>query len=142
MRKLSSYNFPGIVLIRLMVGPVFLSEGIQKFLFPDIYGTGRFIKLGIPHAAFFGPFVGGTEILCGTLLIIGLLTRPACVPLFGVITTAIYYTKLPEFKDKGFWPTAHDSRADFCMVMGLIFLLLVGAGRYSIDNRSPLHGRE
>jgi uncharacterized membrane protein YphA (DoxX/SURF4 family) len=131
MRKLSSYNFSGILVIRLMVGLVFLSEGIQKFLFPDIDGTGRFMKLGIPHAAFFGPFVGGTEIVCGSLLILGWLTRLACIPLVAVISMAIYFTKLPELRDKGFWTTAHDGRADFCMVMGLIFLLLVDASRYS-----------
>lgn len=135
MCKLTSCSFSGTVVIRLMVGLVFLSEGVQKFLFSDIDGTGRFIKLSIPHAAFFGPFVGGTEILCGTLLVTGWLTRLACVPLLTVISMAIYYTKLPELKDKGIWSTAHDGRADFCMMMGLIFLLLVGAGRYSIDNR-------
>ncbi|HET6256045.1 MAG TPA: DoxX family protein [Puia sp.] len=135
MQKLSSYSFPGIVVIRLMVGLVFLSEGIQKFLFPDMDGTGRFLKLGIPHAPFFGPFVGATEIVCGSLLIFGWMTRLACIPLVGVISMAIYYTKLPELRDKGFWTAAHDGRADFCMVMGLVFLLIVGAGRYSIDNR-------
>jgi uncharacterized membrane protein YphA (DoxX/SURF4 family) len=136
MRKLLSYSFPGIAMIRLMVGLVFLSEGIQKFLFPEIDGPGRFSRLGIPHPAFFGPLVGATEILCGSLLVIGWLTRLACVPLAAVITMAIYYTKLPEVGDKGIWTTAHDARADFCMVMGLMFLLLVGAGRYSVDNRS------
>lgn len=136
MSKISSYTFPGIVVIRLMVGLVFLSEGIQKFLFPDLDGTGRFIKLGIPHAAFFGPFVGGAEIICGSLLILGWLTRWVCIPLMAVISMAIYFTKLPELREKGFWATAHDGRADFCMVMGLVLLLQVGAGRYSKDNQS------
>jgi putative oxidoreductase len=36
------------ILIRLIVGGTFLSEGIQKFLFPDALGVGRFVKIGIP----------------------------------------------------------------------------------------------
>jgi len=59
------------VLVRLLVGAVFLSEGIQKFLFPAALGVGRFAKIGIPAPEFFGPFVGEVEIVCGTLLIRG-----------------------------------------------------------------------
>ncbi len=63
-----------IVLIRLAVGAVFLSEGIQKFLFPDALGVGRFIKIGIPAPSIMAPFVGVVEILGGAMLIIGLFT--------------------------------------------------------------------
>jgi putative oxidoreductase len=118
-----------------MVGLVFLSEGIQKFLFPVADGTGRFITIGIPHPEFFGPFVGSTEIIFGTLLIIGLFIWVAAIPLPIVILTAIYTTKLPILIDKGFWAEAHEGRADFCMLMGLIFLLIYGAGKYSADNK-------
>jgi putative oxidoreductase len=135
MRKKPLNNYAGNILIRLLVGLVFLSEGIQKFLFPDANGVGRFIKIGIPHPQFFGPFVGATEIICGSLLIIGLFTRIASVPLLIVILTAIYTTKIPILNAKGFWAAAHEGRADFCMVMGLIFLLLYGAGKYSVDSR-------
>jgi hypothetical protein len=62
------------ILIRLLVGAVFLSEGIQKFLFPATLGVGRFLKIGIPAPQFFAPFVGIVEIVCGILLVIGLLT--------------------------------------------------------------------
>ena len=116
-----------------MVGMVFLSEGIQKFLFPMTNGAGRFSKLGIAYPDFFGPFVGATEIICGVLVIIGLITRLAAMPLLIVILTAIYSTKLPMLFNKGFWPAAHEGRADFCMLFGLIFLLACGAGKYSID---------
>jgi putative oxidoreductase len=37
-----------VFLIRILVGWVFLSEGVQKFLFPDALGVGRFVKIGIP----------------------------------------------------------------------------------------------
>jgi putative oxidoreductase len=135
MKKVPFYNFPGNIIIRLLTGLVFLSEGIQKFLFPAADGAGRFAKIGIPHAQFFGPFVGATEIICGTLLIVGLLTRLAAIPLLIVILTAIYITKVPIFMDKGFWAAAHEGRADFSMLMCLIFLLIYGAGKHSADSK-------
>jgi hypothetical protein len=70
-----------ILLIRILVGWVFLSEGIQKFLFPDALGVGRFVKIGIPWPQVMAPFVGMVEIVCGSLLLIGLITRLAAIPL-------------------------------------------------------------
>jgi len=123
------------ILIRLLVGVVFLSEGIQKFLFPATLGVGRFIKIGIPAPQFFAPFVGIVEILCGTLLIIGWFTRLAAIPLTIDITVAIFTTKIPMLSKSGFWATAHEARTDYCMLLGLIFLLLVGSGPFSMDRR-------
>jgi putative oxidoreductase len=68
-----------VILIRLIVGGVFLSEGIQKFLFPNDLGVGRFSKIGIPSPEVLAPFVGVCEIVCGALILIGLLTRVAAV---------------------------------------------------------------
>lgn len=119
------------VLIRVMVGWVFLSEGIQKFLFPAALGVGRFTKIGIPAPRFFAPFVGVVEIVCGALLIAGLLTRLASIPLFIDILVAIAATKIPMLSKAGFWGTMHEARTDFCMLLGLIFLLIVGSGTLS-----------
>src|SRR5690242_3546472 len=83
------------LLIRLMVGAVFFSEGVQKFLFPAKLGVGRFAKIGIPLPEFFGPFVGSVEIVFGLALICGFLTRLACLPLLMDITVAILTTKVP-----------------------------------------------
>ncbi len=123
------------ILIRLLVGVVFLSEGIQKFLFPATLGVGRFLKIGIPAPQFFAPFVGVVEIVCGTLLIIGLLTRLATIPLIIDISVAIITTKIPMLSTAGFWGLAHETRTDYCMLLGLVFLLLVGGGPFSIDRR-------
>ena len=123
------------VLIRLMVGWVFMSEGIQKFLFPVALGVGRFVKIGIPAPAFFGPFVGVVEIVCGGLLIVGLLSRLASIPLLIDILVAIATTKIPMLSKAGFWGTMHEARTDFCMLLGLIFLLIVGSGTLSFDDR-------
>ena len=123
------------VLIRVMVGWVFLSEGIQKFLFPAALGVGRFVKIGIPAPQFSAPFVGIVEIVCGALLIVGLLTRLASIPLMIDIIVAIVTTKIPMLLKSGFWAMMHEARTDFCMLLGLIFLLIVGSGTLSFDDR-------
>jgi uncharacterized membrane protein YphA (DoxX/SURF4 family) len=133
MRLLSSTAPASVILVRLIVGWVFLSEGIQKFLFPASLGVGRFTQIGIPDPQIMAPFVGVVEILFGVLLMIGLLTRLATIPLLMVISVAIWTTKIPILMKQGFWPMAHEARTDFCMVFGLIFLLIAGAGRLSLD---------
>jgi putative oxidoreductase len=122
-----------VILVQLLVGGVFLSEGIQKFLFPDALGVGRFIKIGIPAPQILAPFVGVVEIICGTLLIAGLLTRLAAVPLLIDISVAIATTKIPMLLKDGFWKMAHEARVDVDMVLGLIFLMAVGGGYWSLD---------
>ena len=122
-----------VILIRLLVGLVFLSEGIQKFLFPAALGVGRFEKIGIPFPPFSAPFVGVVEIVCGALVLLGLLTKLASVPLLIDISTAIATTKIPMLMKQGFWPTVHEARTDFSMLLGLIFLLIVGGGPWALD---------
>ena len=122
-----------VLLVRLLAGGVFLSEGIQKFLYPLELGTGRFIKIGIPAPDLMAPFVGVVEIVCGLLFIAGLLTRLAAVPLIVDITVAIWTTKIPILMKQGFWAMAHEARTDWCMLLGSVFLMLAGAGAWSID---------
>jgi putative oxidoreductase len=122
-----------VVLIRILVGWVFLSEGIQKFLFPVALGAGRFAKIGIPAPQFFGPFVGMVEIVFGTLIMLGLMTRLATIPLLIDMAVAIASTKMPMLAHDGLWKLLHEARVDFSMVLGLLFLLIVGAGRWSAD---------
>ena len=122
-----------IILIRFAVGTVFLSEGIQKFLFPAALGIGRFVKIGIPAPTIIAPFVGIVEIVFGGLLILGLLTRLAAIPLLIDISVAIATTKVPMLLKEGFWKTAHEARVDYAMLLGLAFLLISGAGRWSLD---------
>lgn len=124
-----------IVLIRILVGWVFLSEGIQKFLFPAALGEGRFAKIGIPWPHWSAPFVGGVEIVFGVLLLIGLFTRLAAVPLLIDILVALATTKLPLLMKSGIWAALHEARTDVSMLLGLIFLMIVGGGAYSFDSR-------
>lgn len=124
-----------VFLIRLMVGAVFLSEGIQKFLFTEQLGAGRFAKLGLPLPEVLAPLVGSLETVGGTLIILGLFTRLTTLPLLVIIGTAIATTKAPMLAHDGFWKTAHEGRADFAMLLGLLFLLINGAGGWSFDKR-------
>lgn len=135
------------ILIRLMVGGVFLAEGLQKFLYPAEVGAGRFERIGIPSPEVLGPLVGVVEGVCGLLVLLGLFTRVAVVPLLGIMAAAFVTTKLPillgsdfgpfQLRDLpyyGIWGLAHESRTDFAMVMGSLFLLLVGPSRLSLDS--------
>jgi len=147
MRELFITDAPAAtVLVRIMAGTVFLSEGIQKFLYPEDLAAGRFAKIGIPNPEIMGPVVGGCEVLCGTLLIIGFLTRLAAIVLLIDISVAIVSTKIPvllghgfwgfslmKLPRYGFWSMMHEARTDFSMWLGLLFLLIVGAGRWSFD---------
>ena len=115
---------PGtVVLIRLLIGAVFLSEGIQKFLFPDQLGAGRFLKIGLPMPELLGPFVGTFEIVCGILVLLGLLTRLAVIPLLVIMAVAVTTTKWPMLAAQGFWHMAHEARTDWSMFLGSMFLL-------------------
>jgi putative oxidoreductase len=134
LTRIIKTNAPAaVILVRLMVGGVFLSEGVQKFLYPDELGVGRFVKIGITHPQVMAPVVGCFEIACGSLAIAGLLTRLAAIPLIVVISVAIWTTKVPLLIKTGFWNAAHEARTDYCMLLGGIFLLIVGAGAWSFD---------
>jgi putative oxidoreductase len=135
-----------VILIRLMVGGIFLSEGIQKFLYPAELAAGRFAKIGIPWPEVMGPFVGGVEVTCGLLVMLGLFTRLAAVPLIITMCVALMSIKVPILLGQeflgfslrplpryGFWSMMHESRNDICMLLGAIFLFVVGAGKWSLD---------
>ena len=145
----------GVVLIRFAVGTVFVSEGIQKFLYPAALGVGRFAKIGIPTPELMGPFVAVIEILCGSLVLAGLLTRIAALLLIADVAVAILSTKIPILLGYGYWhfagpsPTKpglwsmlHEARTDLSMLLASGFLLLVGGGRVSLDACLLRDGRE
>jgi len=147
-RRVQSHAPAATIIIRTMVGAVFLSEGIQKFLDPATRGAGRFVKIGIPFPEVMGPFVGGVEIVCGALVLAGLVARLAVVPLIINMLVAIVSTKVPILLGHGFWgfglksvssygffSMAHEARTDFAMLLGSLFLLLAGSGPWALDRR-------
>jgi uncharacterized membrane protein YphA (DoxX/SURF4 family) len=149
MARLNRTTAPGaVVLIRILVGWVFVSEGIGKFLYAADAGAGRFAKIGIPAPGFTGPFVGAVEIVCGALILVGLFTRLATIPLLVSMTVAVISTKVPILLGHGFgpfslpklpryglWSMLHEARTDFSMLLGLAFVLVVGGGLWSLDAR-------
>ena len=131
------------LLVRLAVGGVFLSSGLIKFLFEN-QGPGRFAKIGLPSATQLAYFVGAVEVVCGAMLILGLLARLAALPLIIDMAVAIMTTKLPllfgvgpepvsAMPKTGFWAFAYQARLDVTMLAGCAFLVAVGSGLLSLD---------
>jgi uncharacterized membrane protein YphA (DoxX/SURF4 family) len=131
-----------IIWIRLAVGLIFATQGLLKFIDPNL-GVNRFTRIGFPVPALTAHFVGTFEMVCGVLVLLGLWTRVAAIPLLIVIATAIATTKLPELSraSQGFWFMVSDARTDFAMLCSLLFLIGAGPGRLSIDARGELHVR-
>jgi putative oxidoreductase len=125
-----SYAPRAIALIRLAVGLIFLSQGVLKYIDPNM-GVVRFTRIGFPHPYFTSHFVGAFEIVCGLLVLVGLWTRLAAIPLLIIISTAIATTKIPELfrPNQGFWFMVSDARTDFAMLCCLLFLILSSSGR-------------
>ncbi len=145
-RSLVTHAPSANLIIRLMVGGIFFFEGMQKFLYPGELGSGRFAKIGIPAPEFFGPFVGFFELVCGLLLLIGLCTRVATLPLIITMLVALVTVKIPiligaEFMGfalrplprYGFLSMMHEARNDIAMLFGSLYLLITGAGPWSVD---------
>ena len=139
--KIQQTNAPAATwIVRWLAGVVFLLEGIKKFLFVAQWGAGRFARIGIPHPQLLGPFVGVVEIVCGLLLIVGLFTRFASFALLIDISVAILTTKVPIYMKQGWWAAEAEARTDYSMFMALLFLLIVGAGAWSLDARAGSSG--
>ena len=133
-RFLKTDNAP-MFLPRIIVGLIFLTEGIQKFLFPALLGAGRFAKIGFADPEFWASFTGCFEIACGFLVLFGIITRFASVPLLIIMATAFVTTKYPLLMEKGFWIFAHEYRTDFAMTLLLILLIQYGGGSFSFDKK-------
>jgi len=136
-----------------MVGIVFVSEGLQKFLLPALRGPARFAEIGFPAPEFFAYGVGMVEVVCGVLLLLGLYTRWAAMPLVLIMVGALFTTKLPillghglgpftgpDLNTYGFWAMLHAARADWAMLLGALVLAIAGAGPRSLDalRKGPL----
>jgi len=130
---ITSHNDKRSLILRIVVGLLFLSEGIQKFLFPELVGVGRFESIGFSNPELLAYFVASFEVASGAMILTGLLTRLASIPLLTIMATAIVTTKIPILLNHGFWKMAHDSRTDFAMTMLLIYLIIYGAGNLSVD---------
>jgi putative oxidoreductase len=131
------------ILVRLAVGGVFVASGAIKFLYAN-QGVGRFAKLGLPAPGPLANFVAAVEVVAGLLLLVGLATRLAAVPLVVDMLAAIGVSKLPMLfgpgpepvaaaPKVGFWAFAYQARLDTTMLLCALFLLVAGAGAWSLD---------
>ncbi|MFM9153828.1 MAG: DoxX family protein [Methylocystis sp.] len=147
-RILSLGDSRRVLLIRLMLAGVFISEGYLKLVEPAWLGAGRFAKIGIPWPEFTGPLVGWMELVCGLLLALGLFSRLATIPLIIVMIIAILGTKIPillghdwwifslrKLERYGFFCMTHEARLDYAMLLGALFMIFTGLGRCSLDKR-------
>jgi putative oxidoreductase len=135
MNKIFRKQNVSTLIVRLAVGLIFLSEGLQKYITPEAVGTGRFTKIGFSNPSFWAYFTGTFEIICGILILMDLRTRLASIPLLIIMIVAFISTKIPFLIDKGFWSFAHEYRTDFAMTMLLIFLIIYGGSNRSIDQK-------
>lgn len=132
------------LVLRLMAGGVFLWEGILKFVYAN-QGIGRFTKLGMPLPHFTADFVACLEIVGGLLLLSGLLTRLIAIPFIVEMIVAILSTKislylgtsplpLPAAPPKvGMWAVLHEVRSEYAQLLTVLFLMINGPGRWSLD---------
>jgi len=125
-----------MILIRVIVGLVFLIEGALKFVHPIELGGGRFASMGFPFPQVLAQVVGGFEILGGVALVFNFFAGDMAVVLLLIILTAIISTKLPILLDRPIGPFApprlahygwlsflHEARTDLCMLFGLVAIL-------------------
>lgn len=132
------------LILRLMAGGVFFWEGILKFVYVN-QGVGRFTKLGIPFPHFTAAFVGYLEIVGGLLLLAGLTTRLIAIPFVAEMIVAILSTKIslylgtsplplpPVPPQVGLWAVLHEVRSEYAQILTVIFLLINGPGKWSLD---------
>jgi len=137
-----------LILIRVIVGVVFLSEGILKFTRPGELGIGRFAHIGLPFPHLLAPFVGAVEIAAGAALILNLYAGDAALLLLIVILTAICTTKVPillgghlgvftppKLDHYGLLSFIHEARTDLAMLFGLVAILLDSGMKLSLRGK-------
>jgi putative oxidoreductase len=137
---LNTGNDNKIIFLRLIVGSIFIIEGIMKYMYLEVYGPSFFNEIGFKYAFFWAYFTGAFEISCGSLILAGFLTRVASIPLLIIMITAFLRTKVSLLFDRGFWTFAHEYRIDFSLTILLVLLLYYGGGRWSVDSKFSRSG--
>ncbi len=113
---------------RLSVGLLFLSTGWGKV--HDLEKVTKFfVTLGIPAPGLNAVVVGYSELICGALLVVGLFTRLATVPLIVSMVVAILTAKLADIHGV-FDLVGADEFTYLCV---LVMIALIGPGKLSLD---------
>jgi uncharacterized membrane protein YphA (DoxX/SURF4 family) len=129
-------NLP-MILIRTIVGLVFVLEGVLKFAQPDAMGVGRFAAIGLPMPNLLAPLVGGVEIGCGAAILLDFFAGDAAIFLLVVIFAALITTKIPimlgrplgpftlqKLNNYGWLTFFHEARLDLSMIFGLLAIAI------------------
>jgi len=124
-----------LTIARIIVGMIFISEGIQKLLIVSYMGPTMFKDAGFENTMFWVYFTGAFEISSGILILLGFLTRLASIPLLIVMITALITTKLPLLINNDFWTFAHEYNVEFALTLLLIVLFIWGGGKWSVDQK-------
>ncbi len=122
--------------VRLSVGIEFFGSGLGKL--GKLPGFIQYFRmLGVPFPELQAPFVASVEFVCGTLIVVGLATRPAALMLCGVMTVAIVTAAAPEHHITATWRGLLDFfyLPEWCLLLLLGLLIFAGPGRASLDAR-------
>ena len=119
---------PGLI-SRLTIGGIFIQTGWGKLHHLDKV-IQFFTSLGIPAPQIQAPFVSGIELGCGSLVLIGLFTRVASVPLIGTMVVAILTAKMKDVADLSDFL----SLSEYLFIVLLVWLIVKGAGALSVDH--------
>jgi uncharacterized membrane protein YphA (DoxX/SURF4 family) len=84
-----------MILVRAIVGLVFIFEGVLKFALPAEFGAGSFAAIGLPFSHILAPAVGGVEIAGGLAVLFNFYAGEASLLLSAIMITALVATKLP-----------------------------------------------
>lgn len=127
-----------LFLLRAVVGVVMLAHGINHIVGGGkIAGTaGWFASLGMRPGKFHAWLASLTEIVCGVLLVFGLLTSLAAAGSLGVMVVAW----LINHRGNGFFTFKPGEGWEYVMVLSVISLAIggLGAGGWSIDDAAEL----
>lgn len=137
-----------MILIRVAIGLVFLTEGILKFRRPAEFGAGRFAAIGFPIPEVLAPLVGGVEIIAGISVVLNFFAGDAALLLLVIMVVALVSTKIPILLGAPLGPFAlaklprygwssflHEARLDLSMTLSLIAVLIHSGLR--IGRRRP-----
>ncbi len=109
------------VVLRVGVGLLLLQHGLQKLF-------GFFGAMPVPLASRLGA-AGVIELVGGTLLVLGLLTRPVAVVLTLEMLTAFFLVHAP----RGGWPIQNGGELPLLFALIFLFFAGHGAGPVSVD---------
>lgn len=119
-----------LLLLRVILGAVFIAHGLEKFIVSGIDGTARqFSAWGIPQPRLFAWFAGLGEVIGGAMLIIGLLTTLAAGVLAIEMIAAIVMVHVPN----GFFVAEGGMEYALVLFISLLMIVVFGSGRVSLD---------